>query len=51
MDTVQPEKDERVHDPDDMVKGIFMADTVAALENETVKTLCMVQVETLELKT
>jgi hypothetical protein len=43
------------HTPDEMAKGIFMADTVATLENETVKTLGStklptVQVETLKLK-
>jgi hypothetical protein len=49
------EKDGRAHNADELVKGIFMADAVAALEYETVKTLVStrlhtVQVETLELK-
>jgi hypothetical protein len=49
------EKNERAQTPDGMAKGIFMGDAVAALENETVKTLGSirlptVQVETLELK-
>jgi hypothetical protein len=49
-----PKKYERVQNLDKMAKGIFMADVVAALEYETVKTqgstkLPTVQVETLEL--
>jgi hypothetical protein len=53
---LHPKKDERAHNPDEMAKGIFMADAVAALEHEIVKTLgsprlLTVQVETLELKT
>jgi hypothetical protein len=51
-----PKKDDRANNPDELAKGIFMADTVAALEHETVKILgCIrlytVQDETLELKT
>jgi hypothetical protein len=36
---LHPEKDERAHNPDEMSKCIFMADAVAAVEHETVKTL------------
>jgi hypothetical protein len=48
-------KDERAHNPDEIDKGISMADAVAALEHKTVETLGStrlptVQVETLELK-
>jgi hypothetical protein len=50
-----PKKDERAQYPDEMAKGIFMADAVAAVEHETVKTLGSnklptVQVKTFELK-
>jgi hypothetical protein len=53
---LHPEKDDRAHNPNEMIKGIFMADTVATLEHKTVKTLGStrlptVQVKTLELKT
>jgi hypothetical protein len=34
-----PEKDKHAHNPDELAKGIFMADAVAALEHQTVKTL------------
>jgi hypothetical protein len=52
---LHPEKYERAQNPDEMAKGIFMADAVAALEYKTVKTLgstrlSTVQVETLGLK-
>jgi hypothetical protein len=52
---LHPEKDDRAHNPDEMAKGIFIADTVAALEHKTVKILGStrlptVQVEILELK-
>jgi hypothetical protein len=51
-----PERNERAHNPDEMAKGIFMADVVAALKYKIVKTLGSirvptVQVEPLELKT
>jgi hypothetical protein len=55
MPSPHPEKNERAHNPDEMTKGVFMADAAAALEHEIVKTLGSyrlpsVQVETLELK-
>jgi hypothetical protein len=34
-----PKKDDRARNPDEIAKGIFMADTAAALEYETIKTL------------
>jgi hypothetical protein len=45
-------KDKRAQNLDEMAKGIFMADAVAALEHKTVKTLGstklpIVQVETM----
>jgi hypothetical protein len=50
-----PEKDYRVHNPNKMAKGMFMSETVAALDHETVKTLSSTrlstaQVESLELR-
>jgi hypothetical protein len=49
------EKDKPAQNPNEMAKGIFMADAVAFIEHETVNTLgntriLTVQVETLELK-
>jgi hypothetical protein len=51
-----PEKDDRATKFDEMAKDMLMADTAAALEHETIKTLgstrlSAVQVETLNSKT
>jgi hypothetical protein len=49
------QRQNRAKNPDEMAKGIFTADAVAALEHETIKTLGStrlpaVQVETLDFK-
>jgi hypothetical protein len=52
---LHPKKDKRAHSPDKMAQGMFIADAVASLEYEFVKTLGntiipTVQVKTLEFK-